>query len=120
MRTVNRKAVLSADDTRMSVLRWTRRFLLVASLLASVSSILPAQSLTLVSAGTPGEQQYSSESLPEYIRHPAGGTPVRVQLFRQCDYEFFGVWRAGFNRTSEIALLRRERGELHLRGCGDQ
>ncbi len=76
MRTVNRKAVLSADDTRMSVLRWTRRFLLVASLLASVSSILPAQSLTLVSAST----QANNSILLNLYLSTSGIQPAALQF----------------------------------------
>ena len=45
---MNRIAVLLADDTRISVLRWVLRFLLIAGM----SAVLPAQSLVLESAGT--------------------------------------------------------------------
>jgi hypothetical protein len=66
---MNRQAVLLADDTRISVLRWTRRFLLIASLWAGVSSILPAQSLTLTSAG---QQADSSILLNLSLSTPSG------------------------------------------------
>ena len=73
---MNREAVLLADDTRISVLRWTRRFLLVASLLASVAGILPAQSLTLVSAG----EQADNSILLNLVLSTSGIQPAALQF----------------------------------------
>ncbi|HTQ86769.1 MAG TPA: hypothetical protein VMI93_11200, partial [Candidatus Solibacter sp.] len=73
---MNREAVVLADDTRISVLRWTRRFLLVASLLASVAGILPAQSLTLVSAGA----QADNSILLNLVLNTSGIQPAALQF----------------------------------------
>ena len=73
---MNREAVLLPDDTRISVLRRMRRFLLLASLLAGVSSILPAQSLTLLSVG----QQADNSILLNLSLSTSGVQPAALQF----------------------------------------
>ena len=72
---MSRKAVL-ADDACISVLRRTHRFLLLASLLAGVSSVLPAQSLTLVSVG----QQTDNSILLNLSLSTSGIRPAALQF----------------------------------------
>lgn len=73
---MNRTAVLLPDDTRISVLRRTHRFLLLTGLLAGVSSVLPAQSLALVSVG----QQPDNSILLNLSLSTSGIQPAALQF----------------------------------------